>query len=200
MKPLIIDDFIPEMYQKSISDMLTGPEFPWTFHAYSVSEYPIEDYYTNDPTKEHIQFRHSFARDGEILSPFFQYIAPLVGEFQNRMNIPNLNLQRIKSNLLMPQSGPKLQVPHTDGVYEEGAINSCIARKTLLYYVNDADGDTIFYDKHFEGSYIGRLDSDTITTVTPKRGRAVIFDSNHIHSASCPTDSDYRMVVNCVFY
>jgi hypothetical protein len=197
MEPIVIDDFIPELYQKSIFDLLTGQEFPWTFHNYSVSEYPIEDFYTSEKTKEHIQLRHVFVNDGIIMSNFFQFIVPLAGEFQKHTGIPNLNIQRIKSNLLIPQEGIKLQPPHTDGVYEETASNSCINRKTLLYYVNDADGDTIFYDKHFTGVYLGKV--EPIMRVSPKRGRAVIFDSNHVHSGTCPTE-DYRMVVNCVFY
>lgn len=200
MEPLVIDDFLPIEFQDSIVRLLTGPEFPWNFYPYSVSEkeYPLDEHYhIDEPFKEHIQFRHVFALEGEIKSPFFQYIAPLIGEYQQRMGEQNTYLQRVKANLLMPQSGPKTQQPHTDGMrLIDGQYNS-IGRKTLLYYTNDSDGDTIFYDKYFLGAPLGLVKEHS--RITPKKGRAVIFDSNLIHGGTCPTNSDYRMVINCVF-
>jgi hypothetical protein len=197
MEPLIIDDFLPEIYQDSILNLLSGPEFPWIFYPWSVTEYPLDEHYHIDaPYKEHIQFRHVFAQDGEIKSEFFQYIAPLIGEYQKRTGDKQTFLQRVKSNLLLPQSGPTTQQPHTDGMRViDGQYNS-IGRKTLLYYVNDSDGDTIFYDKYFLGEPLGLIKEHQ--RVTPKKGRAVIFDSNLIHGGNCPTTSDYRIVINCV--
>ena len=37
MEPLVIDDFIPPLYQDSIYFLLTGDEFPWKFYDFSVS-------------------------------------------------------------------------------------------------------------------------------------------------------------------
>jgi len=197
MEPLVIDDFLSVEFQDSIVRLLTSHEFPWTFFPWSVSEYPLDEhYYIDEPFKEHIQFRHMFARDGEIESKFFQYIAPLIAEYQQRMGETDTFLQRIKANLLLPQAGPTRQQPHTDGMRLLDGVYNSVGRKTLLYYVNDADGDTIFYDKYFLGEPLGLIKEHS--RVTPKKGRAVIFDSNLIHGGNCPTTSDYRMVVNCV--
>ena len=38
MEPVVIDDFLPEVYQDSIYNLLTGSEFPWIFHDYSVND------------------------------------------------------------------------------------------------------------------------------------------------------------------
>ena len=35
--------------------------------------------------------------------------------------------------------------------------------------------------------------------VSPKKGRAIIFDSHQIHSGQVPENNDYRIVINCIF-
>jgi len=189
MEPTIIDDFIPIAYQDSILGMLTGHEFPWNIHPYSVSRAPITDYYTDVPTKDHIQFRHMFMEDDVSHSKFCEYMKPLTMCFENIYGSIETR-QRIKANLLMKQDGPHLQHPHSDigGV----GTNS----KTLLYYVNDSDGDTVLYNEYYYESTIGLLTRQQ--TISPKKGRAVIFDSHQIHSACCPAISDYRIVINMI--
>lgn len=58
-----------------------------------------------------------------------------------------------------------------------------------LYYVNDTDGDTIFFNQ----------DKTTIIKkVAPKKGRVVIFDGSICHSSSTPT-KNVRSVINFNF-
>jgi len=197
MDPLIIDDFLPKTYQDSLETMLTGSEFPWTFNSYSVSGYPITDYYTDAPTKEHIQFRHIFVDNNEIKSPFLKFLEPLIVSFQNQMQSKIKYSQRIKTNLLMKQDGPHLQVPHIDDTDFITSVPNRVGKKTLLYYVNGGDGDTVLYNEYYDGETLGLITRQQ--TVTPKKGRAVIFDSHQIHSGCCPAVSDYRMIINCVF-
>jgi Rps23 Pro-64 3,4-dihydroxylase Tpa1-like proline 4-hydroxylase len=98
---------------------------------------------------------------------------------------------------LINQRGPYIQPPHADTIeiIEDGV--DCLGYKTLLYYVNDSDGDTIFYNECFTGQPVGLVTEQQ--RVTPKKGRAVIFNSNQIHSGSCPSVNDSRIVINCVF-
>jgi hypothetical protein len=197
MDPLIIDDFLPKVYQDSLETMLTGSEFPWTFNSYSVSGHPITDYYTDLPTKEHIQFRHIFVDNNEIKSSFLKFLEPLIVSFQNQMQSKIKYSQRIKTNLLMKQDGPHLQVPHIDDTDFITSVPNRVGKKTLLYYVNGGDGDTVLYNEYYDGETLGLITRQQ--TVTPKKGRAVIFDSHQIHSGCCPAVSDYRMIINCVF-
>ena len=59
---------------------------------------------------------------------------------------------------------------------------------SLLYYVNDSDGDTKFFDN----------DYNQIQSVTPKKGRSVFFNSNLLHAGSNPIKNDVRIVVNSI--
>ena len=61
---------------------------------------------------------------------------------------------------------------------------------TFLYYVNDSDGDTIFFNKN----------KKEIKRVKPKKGTGVLFKSNTLHAGSNPINSDKRMVINYIFY
>ena len=58
----------------------------------------------------------------------------------------------------------------------------------LIYYLNDSDGDTIFFagDKELQ-------------RVTPKKGRIVLFDGNTLHAGGFPTDNP-RCIVNYNLY
>jgi hypothetical protein len=123
----------------------------------------------------------------------------LIACYENHFGKIN-STSRIKANLLMPQVGVKLQRPHTDDGEEEsydstGYIGN---RKTLLYYVNNSDGETILYNEKYNGVPI-KEELTVKQIIQPVKGRAVIFDSNQIHSGNIPTDKKYRLVINCIF-
>ena len=198
MKPLIIDNLLPKPVEQSIFDMVTGSSFPWTHHRYSVSSKDLsQHFYTNEPVKDHTQFRHGFARHDEVTSEYYKYIQLLSLGFEGRTGLQTKGKYRIKANLLVKQDGPVLQPPHVDCMDMLDGNTDCLNYKTLLYYINDSDGDTIFYNEYFTGEPVGLVTEQQ--RVSPKRGRAVIFDSNQIHSGSCPSINNTRIVINCVF-
>ena len=61
--------------------------------------------------------------------------------------------------------------------------------KSLLYYVNDSDGDTIFFDNEL----------NITTRVSPKKNRVIIFDSINLHAGSNPIENHMRAVINLIF-
>lgn len=60
--------------------------------------------------------------------------------------------------------------------------------QTILYYVNDSDGPTKFYDDN----------KNVIKEVEPEQGKYVIFDSNTYHSASLPQETKKRATISFV--
>ena len=56
-----------------------------------------------------------------------------------------------------------------------------------LYYVNDSDGDTVFFDDN----------NNEIKRVSPKKGRIAFFDGSIRHTASSP--SSIRAIINVCF-
>lgn len=200
MDPLIIDDFIPLVFQKSLYDLLCGDEIQWRFSKYSTySKNENRPWFVEEETKEHIQFKHYFVKDNTTKSNFLPYVAPLIAAYENTVGKKISSTMRIKANLLMPQEGTKLQPPHLDDnepdAYREGVYHG--DRKVLIYYVNDGDGDTVLYNEKYYGEPVGKLTRQQV--ITPQRGRAVIFDANQLHSACLPTVKRYRLIINCIF-
>lgn len=205
MDAIVIDNFLPEIYVSSFYNLLTGPTTPFTYHfsKFSVSGYGTVDafkhlYYTDVPTQEHVQMNRTFVKDNIIVSEeFYKNFAPIVACFETHTNTKVSNIIRIKANLLLNQEGPKLQPPHVDGMRMIDNKYVFEGKKSLIYYVNDSDGDTVLYNERFNGEPVGRVTEQL--RVTPKKGRAIIFDSNQIHSGSAPTNKAYRVVINCIF-
>ena len=55
----------------------------------------------------------------------------------------------------------------------------------ILYYVNDADGDTVFFDGN----------NNIVKSVTPKKGTAVLFNGHILHAGGIPKKHS-RCIVN----
>lgn len=83
-------------------------------------------------------------------------------------------------------------------------VDMSVDHIAIIYYINDTDGNTIFlnnkrgnngefYQHNFEGIDVN--DFDMINGISPKKGRAVIFDGNIHHYGEYPTIVD-RFVIN----
>jgi ectoine hydroxylase-related dioxygenase (phytanoyl-CoA dioxygenase family) len=114
-------------------------------------------------------------------------IGKLVGNLVDKFG--NINLLRAKVNVTSPYP-PMMkyesQVPHVDLQYDNG---DPVEHMVLLYYVNESDGPTYFFNEAHELQ----------DTVYPKPGRAIIFDGNTIHAASNPVKHPFRIAVNIDF-
>ena len=91
------------------------------------------------------------------------------------LKLTSYELVRLKLNLTLnvgKQVEPQIHTDCSDGF-------------TALYYLNDCDGDTLFYENDV-----------VFCRQTPKENRLVIFDSNTPHSAQLPLVSTKRYVVN----
>jgi hypothetical protein len=69
--------------------------------------------------------------------------------------------------------------PHCDNLFDHTVI---------LYYVNDSDGKTYFYENQDKPEKITKI-------VDSKKGRIVIFNGKHLHCGSHPREN-YRIVIN----
>jgi len=195
----IVDNLISLKYQQQIKNMFTSFNFPWFFNKSNIDiEYKnimSENYNIFDTYSENPQFSHIFFLDGTIKSDEmkFNLLKPLIEIIEDKFDIKNSDkkkLQRIKANLLTPSRPTfenKCNIPHTDGFYETD---------TVLYYVNDSDGDTIIFEENLH-TYKGTFNKDI--TISPKMGRVAFFDSSTYHTSSCPINSKYRIVLNIVY-
>lgn len=107
------------------------------------------------------------------------------------------NLLRLKINKLTPQ---KNKIEDQYGIHIDRWDN----HYSIIYYINDSDGDTIFYSNTLGDQFPNWTDivSDKnltyfneIKRVKPKKGRAVVFKGDIFHNATYPLNGD-RYVAN----
>jgi hypothetical protein len=68
-----------------------------------------------------------------------------------------------------------------------------VKHTVILYYVNDCDGDTIFYNKCENDSL---MDVEEWKRESPKKGDFVVFDGSIYHSPCCPVENTRRCTLN----
>lgn len=191
-----IDD-ISEDYINQLHDTLNSPEFPWYLNKKTVKlSDPILSLASviNEQTKDTQQFTHTFFNEGEPKSGYYGLISEMLTHIE-RMGYLIDDIIRIKANLLTKDSDyPEdfHHIAHSD-TYGEDTVS-------LLYYVNDSDGDTFFFNEFFDESHENKVEKITLQKrITPKKGNAIFFDSKQFHASSSPKDSDVRIVINYVF-
>ena len=168
----IIDNFLPQDFADQVLKELNSADFPWYLNQYTSYERD------NEP-----QLVHNFY-NGQPQSAWFLHISPVLEVFESKTEYKINSIGRIKANLLTNRVAPKDYIEKT--IHQDTDKDNYIS---LLYYVDDADGDTILYQ------------GDKVTEamrITPKRNRAVIFKSNIWHTGLLPVEASIRRVINFI--
>lgn len=184
----IFDDLLPLSYVDTIEEAFNQP-IPWyyTESASGIgSNYDIDDKNILDSS----QFVHMIVDENAKQSSLAELVHPVLWFLEQRTGIKPKSIERIKANLQTPSKAEPhhYNPPHIDVAEPSGM--------SLLYYINDADGDTMLFDKKVHEGY---TDLTVQKTISPKRGRSVLFPSNLFHASSCPQNGR-RMVINFIFH
>lgn len=167
---IIKDDIISQQYQNHIQNIITNTEFPWAF-LQDVTNYVPKTSVVN-PAFSHIVFYEN------NISRYYDVFHSLLLTICDKLNIQILNLYRIRIGCLLRSNDNSSPCFHTDFDIEH---------KTLLYYVNTSDGDTLVEN------------GDEYAKITPKSGRVLLFNGSKLHASSNPIISPYRFVVTFNF-
>jgi len=179
----MIENFVPKAYQDNIEGTLLNNNFPWYLHKSTVSEAYAGN--TEKDVVDRPQFVHIFNVNNEATSQYWPLLQPFGYFLMGKSNIDTSHVLRVKANLnlqdaLFPQD--KYFTPHID-------CRDANKFLTAIYYVNDSDGDTLFFDKN----------KNIVKRITPKKGTLVYFDGNELHAGQSPIKSQYRCLINFNF-
>lgn len=184
------EDFVTGSLKKDLEEYIfTSNSFLWQYKQYTSSSSfaPKFTFFDDEKTYDTRQLVHvvddNNSRDIAVISPLLYKISDLVGY--------KLHIIRVKANMLIPE----LNIPN-DTYHRPHVDHGDPEARTLIYYVNDCDGDTIIFDKTYTGEDPGKL--EIVERITPKAGSAVLFDSNIYHASSSPTKGP-RSVINFIF-
>jgi hypothetical protein len=134
-----------------------------------------------------------FESDNEEIEEYtaFELVYPLIHGVRELFPF-DISLVRVRAGMFMPTSRGGAHIPHVDYYFPH---------YTLLYYVNDSDGDTILWqEKASKDDPEAYPESfNILERLTPKKGRAVLFNGMHYHSSSLPKKSTERIAINFNF-
>ena len=185
---LVIDDLVPNSFLDAFLNDLYARDH-WAFSIGTLDKSTSQKYegiFADNP----MLTSTFFTNEAGIVNPLFSELRTIFYFLEHKTGYTFDLLGRVKANLSWPQTsvtkGPN--PPHIDVPQEEFL--------SMVFYVNDADGDTILYDKRVDE---GEDNLKELARITPKAGRAVIFHSNRFHSSSPPVNYSYRIIINTVF-
>jgi len=190
-----LEDFLPKQYSDQLEQLLRGEQYPW-FYSGITSDMDIPKHKTFDKVKDTFQFTHTSLNKKGVMPNGEQKATQTAADFdilrsvillaQQKIGFELVDIYRVKANFQTQQinyTKENFNAPHID-YYDSNADENY----SLLYYVNDSDGDTRFFDKEY----------NIIKTVSPKKGKAVLFYSNILHAGSNPIEYKDRMCINFI--
>jgi len=182
MKLWKFDKFLKDEEAIHIEKEICTNDFPWYYQDKSCKD--DADFSKNNIIDSPLLF-HLLFNEGKK-SHYFDLVEPIINVI-NSTHAPIKNLKRIKANLTVPN----LATTRMTNLDSHGPIHVDSSKEnyySLIYYVNDSDGYTYFY----EGDQI-------IYRRSPKINKAILFPSNTKHAGNTPFKTDKRIVLNFVY-
>jgi hypothetical protein len=185
-----LENLLPKSFENLLEEMICrSGEFLWQYNASTNDQNAPEIMNKNERSYESDQFVHAFYQEGARRSAFFDIVFPMFYFVEERTGVALAEIERMKANLLVqkPVAPDSYNTPHID--IERPPM------KSLLYYVKDSDGDTFIFNERFKD----RRPLTLRKRVSPRKGTAVLFDSNIWHASSNPRENATRVVLNFIF-
>jgi hypothetical protein len=187
-KDIIIFDLLSQESASNLEKIFLEPSFPWYWNNLSSPELDASSFQNNNII-DTPQLTHMICYNGEFQSSLFPILQPLIKDLETLINFYTSSIFRIKANLLWQSSlssKSKFHPPHTDTIIDlENTY-------TMIYYVNDSDGDTRLFDCFYPSNF----KNNKIIKIKPEKGKCVFFNSARYHSSANPINLDKRIVIN----
>ena len=183
----LVDDFIPLSYQNLIEKTITDNNMPWRWLEHMDTDYEGYSGQFNDIYQEDEEpFRTESAE-------LYYTLGALLCKIQDEI-LPEYQYYRIRGVMQTPHpTSPKHFIPHVDW--------STSGEKSVIYYQHDTTGDTYFFKEEELYNRKLRIKNkkdykwEPIESVSPKKGRLVVFNSHQYHAGSAPV-SGRRLLIN----
>ncbi len=186
----IITNFVKPRIQDELEMLFTHGNFPYFYNQASCvpADYRQDEkedsratgeVLVTENTVESPQFSHALFSSGAINSESYNNVAPILNKLIDIVD-GDYFLARCKVNLNLsnPSLAGKHRTPHIDNGFDK--------QLTAIYYVNDSDGDTLFFNK--QGHIIQR--------VTPEKGKLIWWSGKVFHAKEYSTQSKTRIILN----
>lgn len=188
----IFDNFLPDHQFRALQTEIMHHQFPW-FYIDRVSIPDEDGKLIDDPLAIetdgmfHVLYDREFNTESfanEILQTLYQQITTKLGFTENQ-------LIRSRLSMKFPKLGfteKNYNLPHVDYYYPHA---------TIIYYINDSDGDTRIFNEEFKSDHSHPTTKFTTKQcITPKANRLIWFNGFQFHTASNPLTTTRRVILN----
>ncbi len=191
MSYTVIDKFLPDAIENMLEQQFQY-HTQWNYVSETSGNEDDEVDKENKQIKECPQLVHLSHWGGKDDPNTFGLTRMVLYFIEYLTGIMIKDVHKIKTNMNIKDESfeGKYHPPHADHRSPEYT--------SVVYYISNSDGPTRFFDKT-------TLDKDPhkglkeIGSVEPKKGRAIIFPSNIMHTGTCPINHENRLVINFVF-
>lgn len=195
----VIEQIIPKSYQQEILSEVKN--IPW-YYVDEIADFKNTNEYEIQFTDENVINSHAFAHvvvnGGEVQSSFYGLFRPITYFFTQKTGVEVLSILRIRLRMTVATPGfeeHNYNPPHVD-------LNTNVPYKTMVYYVNDSDGDTILFDQKIEPEKEKprkNITPNILFRNTPRMGDALYFDGHQYHCGNTPVKNKFRLIANFDF-
>jgi hypothetical protein len=174
-----IDNILTQESADYIEKLHLTNEMPWFFLSKTCDDDTILD---SNVIDTNMFFHSQKSVDSDMVSDYYNDVIGIIDEVSKLTNKKFGRVKRIKSNLTYPWPG------YTKNNYGPLHRDYTDDHWSFLYYVNDSDGDTRFFDDK----------KNVAHKATPKKNTGILFQSDIWHAASSPIEFETRAVINFI--
>ena len=175
----VIDNVISKTYQDHLEETFFGPSISWSFNPNLTDEGNGE-----------VGFGHNLINPN-YRSDQYNYTLPLIYEISEKSGVNISGVLAARSFLQVPSISK-----HDNDLFH---VDIQMEHFVFLYYLNDSDGDTVISNERYtpdKNQFKSRqYKPEILEKISPKKGRAVIFDGLLYHAAGVPKKNN-RCVLN----
>jgi hypothetical protein len=195
---MLYENILPQNLHQELLNLVQSKTFFWYYQPNIA--YAKDADKPNDPfTIPSFGLTHN-VWDVELgqVSEVLQYMGPIVEQFQEISKIKINNFIRIKINLLVP-------IPeNSPNKYNGAHIDQYTPHRSLIYYLNDCDGDTFIFNETYspaDQTTWPPLNTPTVKERITPRANSLYYleDGFAYHSSSNPIVSERRFTINFNF-
>jgi len=184
----VVDNFLTKSYHKELLDLLSSPDFPW-FYNNNISKTNLDGGSPYEIGFSHIFF-DSF-KGGQRDTWYAHFVKPMLYQIMDSVGADYILRGRADMTMATPDNYE--HSPHVDYSFKN---------ISTVFYVNDSDGDTIFFDKEKPNNVASneedfdRSKLNIVNRVSPKANRLIIFDGHIAHTGCSPKNYKNRILIN----
>jgi len=194
----VINNFLTSGQEDEFESLINSDIFPWFFYG-NVIHYRDENFEKFENITETYAWIHTlYFQPKGINSEHYERFKVILDTFAEKYNLKITEILRVRIRRSFWCKGHTLEkynYPHVD-------ISEVENYKTLVYYFNDSDGDTILFKEKHNKNNPNQYDLTKLNIAmrnTPKKGTGLYFDGNIYHSGNCPVETLHRTVINFDF-